>query len=140
MSVTDDQLIQEAISASKNSYSPYSRFPVGAAILTMDGTVFKGANVENASYGGTICAERSAIVSSVSAGHRKFKKIAVVTELDEPGTPCGICRQFIIEFGDIRVIMFSPTTGKRMDSTAYELLPRTFTPAHLGQHGKYKHK
>ncbi|KAI1715128.1 cytidine and deoxycytidylate deaminase zinc-binding region domain-containing protein [Ditylenchus destructor] len=58
-----------------------------------------GANVENASYGGTICAERSAIVSAVSAGHRKFKTIAVVTELDEPGTPCGICRQFIVEFG-----------------------------------------
>ncbi|KAI1711326.1 serpentine type 7TM GPCR chemoreceptor srt domain-containing protein [Ditylenchus destructor] len=138
MSITEDQLIQEAVAASENSYSPYSRFPVGAAVLTEDGTVFRGANVENASYGGTICAERSAIVSAVSAGHRKFKSIAIVTELDEPCTPCGICRQFIVEFGDVRVIMFSPSTGKRMVSTAYELLPRTFTPAHMDQHGKYK--
>ncbi|KAI1715131.1 cytidine and deoxycytidylate deaminase zinc-binding region domain-containing protein [Ditylenchus destructor] len=127
------QILRKRSRLLENSYSPYSRFPVGAALLTEDGTVFRGANVENVTYGATICAERSAIVSAVSAGHRKFKAISIVSELDEPCTPCGICRQFIVEFGDIRVIMYSPNTGKRLDMTAYELLPKAY---HVDPPGK----
>ncbi|WKY02704.1 hypothetical protein Q1695_016177 [Nippostrongylus brasiliensis] len=82
---------------------PYSKFPVGAALLTADDTVVVGANCENASYGGTICAERNAVTTALSKGYRKFKAIAIVSELEEPITPCGMCRQFLIEFGEYRV-------------------------------------
>ena len=100
-------LVSIAMDAAKNSYSPYSNFRVGAALLTEEGRVFTGTNVENRSYGGTICAERTAVCKAVSEGHRKFRAIAVIgLDTDKILPPCGICRQFITEFGsDIKVIM-----------------------------------
>ncbi|PIO76206.1 putative cytidine deaminase [Teladorsagia circumcincta] len=92
------------------------------------------ANCENASYGGTICAERNAITTALSRGYRKFKAIAVVTELEEPGSPCGMCRQFLIEFGDCRVIMGSSKSDQVNEASLAELLPNAFTPAALETH------
>nr|GAT54374.1 predicted protein [Mycena chlorophos] len=93
-----DKLIHAAFEAKEHSYSPYSKFPVGAALLAADGTVFKGANIENASYGGTICAERTALVKAVSDGTKSFIALAVTTNVASAISPCGFCRQFIREF------------------------------------------
>ncbi|CAI2351573.1 unnamed protein product [Caenorhabditis sp. 36 PRJEB53466] len=129
--LTDDQLLKKAIEAKANAHCEYSKFPVGAAVLTEDGNVFLGCNVENASYGGTICAERSAIVSAVSNGYKKFRAIAVVTDLTEPASPCGLCRQFLVEFGDYKVIVGSATSTKTILTTTRDLLPFAFTPESL---------
>jgi cytidine deaminase len=117
-------LIQKAIEAMENSYSPYSNFPVGAALLTEEGEVFTGTNVENASIGLTICAERSAIVSAVSKGRRDFRAIAITSKRDEPTPPCGMCRQFMAEFGDFEVILVGRNSVVR--TTVFELLPMYF--------------
>ncbi|KAE9419304.1 hypothetical protein Angca_009185, partial [Angiostrongylus cantonensis] len=85
-------------------FSPYSEFPVGAALLTDDDTVILGVNCENATYGATVCAERTAVTSALVRGYRKFKAIAIATNVAELCTPCGICRQFLIEFGDYKVM------------------------------------
>ena len=99
-------LINEAINARENAYAPYSKFKVGAAVLTKSGNVFTGCNVENASYGGTICAERVAVCKAVSSGEREMKAIAIVYDEEDFASPCGICRQFIYEFGaEIEIIM-----------------------------------
>lgn len=108
-----------------NAYVPYSKFRVGAALLTKTGEVYTGVNVENASYGATICAERTALVKAVSEGHRDFEAIAIASSSGE-AYPCGICRQFVFEFGDhIKVI-----TGEDADhlhvSEICELLPSGF--------------
>ena len=101
-----DKLIAEAKMAREKAYAPYSNFKVGAAVLTIDGKIFIGCNVENSSYGLSICAERAAIFNAVSSGYKKFTKIAVVTDSEPPSSPCGACRQVIFEFGDdIEVIM-----------------------------------
>jgi cytidine deaminase len=101
-----DRLIAEAKRAREKAYAPYSNFKVGAAVLTSNGKIFSGCNIENSSYGLSICAERSAIFNAVSSGYRKFTKIAVVTDSEPPASPCGACRQVIFEFGDdIEVIM-----------------------------------
>jgi len=101
-----DKLIAEAKTAREKAYAPYSNFKVGAAVLTIDGKIFIGSNVENSSYGLSICAERAAIFNAVSSGYKKFTKIAVVTDSEPPSSPCGACRQVIFEFGDdIEVIM-----------------------------------
>uniref|UniRef100_A0A183CGR3 cytidine deaminase n=1 Tax=Globodera pallida TaxID=36090 RepID=A0A183CGR3_GLOPA len=108
-------LIEQAEMAQLNAYSPYSKFRVGAALLNKDGQFFRGANVENASYGATICAERSALCTAIGAiGSAKFcpMAICVVTDLNEPATPCGICRQTLIEFGDMLVLLYSRPTKK----------------------------
>ncbi|KAF9652122.1 cytidine deaminase [Thelephora ganbajun] len=91
-------LIKSCFEAKEFSYSPYSKFRVGAALLTTDGRIIKGANIENASYGGTICAERTALVKAVSEGIRSFVGLAVTTDVAAPTSPCGMCRQFIREF------------------------------------------
>ncbi|MDK2943745.1 cytidine deaminase [Mesotoga sp. H07.pep.5.3] len=117
-------LIQKAIEAKERSYSPYSKFPVGAALLTEEGRVFVGTNVENSSYGLSMCAERSAIVSAVSNGYRKFKSIAIVSDRKEPTSPCGACRQFMVEFGNFEVILVGEENIKR--TTTFELLPMHF--------------
>ena len=94
-----EELFSRAVEASKGSYSPYSKFPVGAALLTEDGTVITGANIENRSFGLTNCAERTAIFAAVSAGYREFKAIAIATPTASyPVAPCGACRQVISEF------------------------------------------
>jgi phosphoserine phosphatase len=108
------------------TYAPYSRFRVGAAVLTTDGRIFAGGNVENASYGATICAERSAILSAVSAGAKGVEAIAVIGDYPEPLAPCGLCRQVIAEFGgDVQVVMANLIGDIAIESIR-ELLPRSF--------------
>jgi len=93
-----DLLVKSCFEAKEFSYSPYSKFRVGASLLTTDGRIIKGANIENASYGGTICAERTALVKAVSEGVNSFIGLAVTTDVASPTSPCGMCRQFIREF------------------------------------------
>jgi cytidine deaminase len=91
-------LVDDARAARAHAYAPYSRFYVGAALLCSDGTVFRGANVENASYGLCICAERTAVAAAVAHNHRAFRAIAIATHSDDPSPPCGMCRQVLAEF------------------------------------------
>ncbi|WP_366924137.1 cytidine deaminase [Metallumcola ferriviriculae] len=124
--MTDQQLITAALLAQKNAYVPYSKFPVGAAVLTKSGKVFTGCNVENASYGSTTCAERTAIAKAVSEGEREFSAIAIVCGSGEYCSPCGSCRQIITEFGeDIRVLMANKD-GEYREKLSAELLPGFF--------------
>ncbi len=119
------QLIEEAKKASEYTYSPYSNFPVGAAVLTGDGTIIRGTNVENASYGLTICAERTALGHAVSTGKTNVKAIAVYCKTNA-AAPCGACRQFIIEFGNDIVVVFMHG-DEMVQQTIQELLPFAFT-------------
>lgn len=115
-------LIQAAWEAREKAYAPYSNFAVGAAVLTADGRVFSGCNVENLSYGLTICAERVAIGSAVAAGERVFPMIAVVADTEVPISPCGACRQVMAEFGVERIFL-----ANRVQTIEFEmadLLPR----------------
>ncbi|MCK9176113.1 MAG: cytidine deaminase [Clostridiales bacterium] len=134
-------LVKKAFDARNGSYSPYSRFQVGAALLTSGGEIFLGANIENASYGATICAERTAAVKAASSGKREFIAIAVVgsqegSTNDEMAYayPCGICRQFLREFlppsGDI-VILVAKTPDQFLETTLNALLPHSFGPSDL---------
>jgi coenzyme F420-0:L-glutamate ligase/homotetrameric cytidine deaminase len=128
-----DRLIEEAKKARETSYAPYSGFRVGAALLAKSGMVYSAANVENASSGAAICAERAAIAKAVSEGEREFEALAVVAEADEPVGPCGICRQTLLEFGeDIKVIMAN-ARGDAEIATVAELLPKGFTRKSLEQ-------
>ncbi len=121
-----DQLVDAARAAQQHAYCPYSHYRVGAALLAEDGAVFVGCNVENASYGLTICAERSALFTAVSAGARRFQRIVVATDSDPPGPPCGACRQVLAEFGpELEVEAVGPTRSKRW--RLRELLPDAFT-------------
>lgn len=123
-------LVQAAIDVRKRSYSPYSRYAVGSALLTRGGKIYVGANVENAVYPLTNCAERTAIFTAVSNGEKDFVAIAVVTE--NAGTPCGSCRQVLAEFGlDIQVIIANTSGEISRVMTVAELLPGAFTPADL---------
>jgi cytidine deaminase len=128
-------LLDRAREARANAYAPYSRFPVGAALLAADGRVFTGCNVENASYGLTNCAERVAIGSAVSAGAREFAAIAVIGPEDaQPCAPCGACRQVLYEFGaELPVIFPSGDAGGYQVRTMGELLPGAFGPARLAE-------
>ncbi len=123
-------LIEKAKAAQKNAYAPYSGFKVGAAVLTESGEIFTGANVENASYGLSMCAERVAVFKAVSEGYRKFRAIAVVADTDYPVRPCGACRQVLAEFGDMDIIMVDKN-GKYEVCKLSELLPKAFTPKDL---------
>jgi len=120
---------EEAIKMLEYSYSPFSKFAVGAAILTKSGKIYTGANIENSSYGLTICAERVACVKAVSEGELEFEAIAVATRSDELASPCGACRQFLWEFGDMDVILIN-LQGKEVQYKLSELLPHGFR---LGQ-------
>lgn len=126
MSTAAEQLIPAAISARQNAYAPYSKFLVGAAVLTEDGTVFTGTNVENASYGLTICAERIAAGAAVAAGHRQIKAVAVATK--GAASPCGACRQFLAEFGGaMQVFLVDADKPDRIvESSLDKLLPAQF--------------
>lgn len=119
------QLCRVAIDAMKHAYVPYSHYPVGAALLTKKGNIYVGVNVENASYGMTNCAERSAIFNAVSNGEREFVAIAVATAGKDPGSPCGACRQVMWEFGDFDVIITN-TEGLVKRYTVSALLPDGF--------------
>jgi cytidine deaminase len=120
-----DQLHEAAKRAAEASYSPYSKFRVGAALLCSDGTVFTGTNVENRSFGLTICAERSAIVAAVSAGHRSFASLAIATpDSPEPVGPCGACRQVISEFlAADAPVRFGGSAGSVVDVSVGDLVP-----------------
>jgi cytidine deaminase len=121
-----DRLVEAARAAQEHAYCPYSRYRVGAALETDDGLLFTGCNVENASYGLTICAERSAVFSAVSAGARRFRRIVVATDSEPPGPPCGACRQVLAEFGpELEVESVGPTQSKRW--RIRDLLPDAFT-------------
>ena len=125
--VTDDELVAFAKEAMQFSYSPYSHYKVGAALLTKSGKVFKGCNIENASYGATNCAERTALFKAVSEGEREFAAIAIAAEKSAPW-PCGLCRQALNEFApDLRVIV--AWGDNRDEATLPELLPHGFGPA-----------
>ncbi len=121
-----DTLIQKALEARKESYSPYSKFAVGAALEAEDGTVILGANVENASYGLTICAERVALVKAVTQGIKKFKRIAVIADTPGPVAPCGSCRQMLNEFAPNLEIILANTKGQSETTTLDQLLPKAF--------------
>ncbi len=119
-------LIEAALHARTSAYAPYSKFLVGAALLTETGEIITGCNVENASYGLCFCAERTAIVKAVSEGYRQYRAIAVATE--GGGTPCGACRQFIAEFCDevTPIVVVDSVTGNTTDYTLEQLLPNAF--------------
>lgn len=108
------------------AYAPYSKFLVGAALLSTDGRIFVGCNVENASYGATICAERTALVKAVSEGCREFAAIAVVTARRPPVTPCGMCRQVLAEFAPDLDVHLASTSGAHTTTSLATLLPRSF--------------
>lgn len=133
--VTPDADVKRMFEAAKavkeNSYSPYSKFRVGAAVLCEDGAVIPGTNVENCAYPSGCCAERSAIYSAIAQGHKGFKAILVTSDMkDDHITPCGFCRQVIAEFGNLEVIMTTcDGDAKRMHIA--ELLPLAFSPADL---------
>ena len=128
MTLTDekrDQLSKMALEARLLAYAPYSNYQVGAAILTKSGEIFTGVNVENAAYPVTMCAERAAVFSAVSAGHREFEAIAVATA--NGGTPCGSCRQVLSEFGlDIDVMLVDEGGNLIQQNTVRDLLPGAF--------------
>jgi cytidine deaminase len=127
-----ERMAKAARAAAAATYSPYSRFAVGAAILTESGRIFTGCNVENASYGLCNCAERTAIFSAVAAGERKVTCVVVYTPTATPTSPCGACRQVINEFGPkARVISVCDGPG-RIDLSLEQLLPGAFGPANLG--------
>jgi cytidine deaminase len=125
-----EKLVQQALQAREKAYAPYSKYQVGAALLTRSGQIFCGANVENAAYPMTICAERSAIVQAVSSGEREFDAIAVVTE--NGGSPCGACRQVMAEVApDMQVIIADGDGRVEIETTVRSLLPYHFGPEHL---------
>jgi len=125
--MTPESLISEAKKARENASAPFSKFKVGAALLTDDGRIFHGCNVENCTYGLTVCAERVALWSAIAAGHRRFKALAVVTQSDTPGTPCGPCRQLLWEYcGDIEVTLAN-LRGETRHFKLSELLPHPFS-------------
>ncbi|MEA5050502.1 MAG: cytidine deaminase [Oscillospiraceae bacterium] len=128
-----DQLVAAAWKARENSYSPYSKFKVGAAVLGEDGRIYTGANIENMSYGATICGERCALFTMVAAGCRKYLGIAIATELNEDGAPCLACRQVMTEFCsslDIPVFMATPNKGV-FEHTLREIAPLPCMPGSL---------
>ncbi|RKP04598.1 cytidine deaminase-like protein [Thamnocephalis sphaerospora] len=125
------ELVQLSLQMRDRAYCPYSKFRVGAALLAKSGKIYTGCNVENASYGGCICGERTAFVKAVSEGDREFTDLAVSTDRDDFCSPCGICRQFMAEFGlDLRVHQVS-TTGQFKTYTMNDLLPGAFGPSDL---------
>jgi cytidine deaminase len=133
MAVTDEvrqQLIEAALAARRWAYAPYSRYAVGAALLTTSGKMYDGVNVENAAYPAGICAERVAVFKAVSEGELSFQAIAVATL--NGGSPCGSCRQVLAEFGVETVVIIADVSGQVVqECTVADLLPGAFLPSHL---------
>ena len=125
-----DTLISAARNAQARAYAPYSNFRVGAALESMDGEVFTGCNVENASYGLTICAERAAICAAVGAGVRRFRRAVVVSDVDPPAAPCGACRQVLAEFG-LDLPIQAVGSLRSISWRLADLLPSAFGPEQL---------
>ncbi|NCB62523.1 MAG: cytidine deaminase [Clostridia bacterium] len=131
--MTDRELMDRAVDMLQFSYVPYSRFPVGAALLCADGTVFTGCNVENAAYGEAICAERTAVVKAVSEGHRDdFVKIAIAGNSKDYCWPCGTCRQVLWEFAPELTVLVCNAARDMVTFPLRELLPQGFGPKSLG--------
>lgn len=129
------ELIRKAIEARKMAYVPYSKFRVGAAVLTKSGKVYTGCNIENASFGATNCAERTALFKAISEGEKEFDTIAIVGDPQAFTPPCGICRQVLVEFGrDINVIL-AKSEEEYKEYTLEEILPLSFTPKDLEDKG-----
>lgn len=128
--MTDEELIQVAREYRKRAYVPYSKFKVGAALLTKAGKVYGGCNIENSSYPATNCAERTAIFKAVSEGEREFAAIAIIADTEDPCAPCGVCRQVMGEFGIPRVIMTN-LRGNTKVATLEEVLPFAFSAKDL---------
>ena len=124
--MTENELFAIAKEAAKHAYVPYSRFPIGAALECEDGTVFTGCNVENAAYGSTICAERTAVVKAVSEGYTSFVRIAISGEGQGYCMPCGACRQVLSEFSPDMEVLCSRAGGDYVRYPLRELLPHTF--------------
>jgi len=127
--MTPEDLINLAKQVRKKAYTPYSHYKVGAALLGKSGKVYTGCNVENASYGHTVCAERTAVLKAVSEGEREFEAVAVVTK--NGGSPCGACRQVLSEFAPELAVYIANKDGAYRTTTLKKLLPDSFTPAHL---------
>ena len=130
--MTDQALVELAFAMLERSYVPYSHFPVGAALLCADGTVFTGCNVENAAYGSTICAERTALVKAVSEGRRDdFVQLAVAGRSEDYCWPCGSCRQMLYEFAPDLTVLVARGDGGFVTLPLRELLPHGFGPSSL---------
>ena len=129
--MNNQELIKYALEAREKSYSPYSNFKVGAAILTKSGKVYTGCNIESASYTPTICAERTALAKCVSEGDTDLEKIAVVGSLEKISYPCGVCRQFLREFGKDMTIISATSENNYTEFKLSELLPNSFGPEDL---------
>lgn len=124
------ELVQRAVAAMDWAYAPYSKFPVGAALLAASGRIYDGVNVENAAYPAGVCAERTAVFKAVSEGEREFVAVAVATR--GAGAPCGVCRQVLAEFGYNMTVILADTDGSvRLMTTLAALLPEAFLPQHL---------
>jgi cytidine deaminase len=121
-----DELLQAAREAQQKAYAPYSNYRVGAAVRGDNGKIYQGANVENASYGLSVCAERNAVSAAILDGARKIVAAAVVTASSPPVAPCGMCRQTLAEFADDLPIALTNERGERRDTTLRELLPQAF--------------
>jgi cytidine deaminase len=119
-------LIEAARQARAQAYAPYSNFQVGAAVLTSDGEIFSGCNIENTSFGATICAERVAIFQAVAAGRRHFTALAVIADTLEPVPPCGLCRQVLAEFSPNCQVLMANLKGEWRLALLHELLPLSF--------------
>jgi cytidine deaminase len=129
----DEELVRVASLARQRAYAPYSKYKVGAAIRTRRNKVHSGANVENASYGLTVCAERTAAFAAVNAGDTAFDAIAIVIDDERLPTPCGACRQVLAEFAPEMRVILATAGGKRKVTTLRELLPDPFLPENLRQ-------
>jgi len=132
MSASETDLVTAAALVRENAHAPYSRFKVGAAVISHSGKVYVGCNVENVAYPEGTCAEAGAIASMVAAGEREIVAVAVIADSPKPVPPCGGCRQKLAEFGkaDVRVTL-ATTDGKRLVTTIGDLLPGSFTAAHM---------
>lgn len=132
----DLALLEQALYAREKAYCPYSQFAVGAALQGADGQIFLGANIENAAYPITLCAERAAVAQAVCAGVKQFAKLAVITNAKSIATPCGMCRQMLVEFfnAHTQILCSTLTELKKQNYQAYsmeELLPKSFNRQHL---------
>ena len=124
--MTEQELVCAALDARKTAYAPYSHFPVGAALECEDGTVFLGCNVENAAFGSTICAERTAVLKAVSEGNQRFRRIAIAGSSGDYCWPCGTCRQVLSEFAPSLELLISTEEGHYVKTDLATLLPHNF--------------
>lgn len=136
MTIDRDALLAAATRARERAYAPYSGFAVGAALLGESGQIYSGCNVENASYGATLCAERTALGAAIVAGEKRFLAIAVIAEGSAPCAPCGICRQVLSEFGDDMEVIMANLAGAVEIRTVGQLLPSAFGPGALANEGE----